>query len=91
MIIKLKTTQLNNMMVKTERNNKIVKCSLVGDGLVGKTSLVRKFANHKMNENYVATVFDNFAGMLRLNSLFHFYFVFNITCIMQLIIEPLNH
>lgn len=50
------------MMVKTERNNKIVKCSIVGDGLVGKTTLVRKFANQKTSENYVATVFDNFAG-----------------------------
>lgn len=50
------------MMVKTE-TNKIVRCSVVGDGLVGKTTLARKFAQHKVSESYVATVFDNFAGV----------------------------
>lgn len=49
------------MIVKINKS-KIVNCSVVGDGLVGKTSLVKKFAHNKHSENYVATVFDNFAG-----------------------------
>ena len=49
------------MIVKLNQN-KIVQCSVVGDGLVGKTSLVKKFVQNKNTEDYVATVFDNFAG-----------------------------
>ncbi|XP_045187609.1 cdc42 homolog [Mercenaria mercenaria] len=49
------------MIVKINKS-KIVQCSVVGDGLVGKTSLVKKFVHNKHTENYVATVFDNFAG-----------------------------
>ncbi|KAL4238159.1 hypothetical protein ACF0H5_002870 [Mactra antiquata] len=49
------------MMVKNTTEN-IVRCSIVGDGLVGKTSLVKKFVHNKYTDSYVATVFDNFAG-----------------------------
>lgn len=49
------------MIVKINKS-KVVNCSVVGDGLVGKTSLVKKFVQNKHTENYVATVFDNFAG-----------------------------
>lgn len=51
----------NKMIVKINKS-KVVNCSVVGDGLVGKTSLVKKFVQNKHTENYVATVFDNFAG-----------------------------
>ncbi|KAL4238909.1 hypothetical protein ACF0H5_003616 [Mactra antiquata] len=49
------------MMLKTATEN-IVRCSIVGDGLVGKTSLVKKFVLNTYSESYDATVFDNFAG-----------------------------
>jgi len=41
----------------------VVPCALVGDGMVGKTSLALAFANKQVTDNsYVATVFDNYAG-----------------------------
>ncbi|KAK3593171.1 hypothetical protein CHS0354_039656 [Potamilus streckersoni] len=47
------------MGVKVE--TKIITCTLVGDGMVGKTSLALTFMKEKLSEKYVSTVFDNFA------------------------------
>ncbi|KAK3593173.1 hypothetical protein CHS0354_039659 [Potamilus streckersoni] len=44
-----------------EVETKIITCALVGDGMVGKTSLALTFMKAKLPEKYVATVFDNFA------------------------------
>ncbi|KAH3854335.1 cell division control protein 42 homolog [Dreissena polymorpha] len=51
------------MVMKSHMNSSVVPCTLVGDGMVGKTSLALAFTNNQTpDENYVATVFDNYAG-----------------------------
>ncbi|XP_060063068.1 ras-like GTP-binding protein RhoL [Ylistrum balloti] len=42
--------------------SKPVYCTLVGDGMVGKTSIALSFIGERMEENYVSTVFENYAG-----------------------------
>ncbi|XP_033734166.1 cell division control protein 42 homolog [Pecten maximus] len=39
-----------------------VQCTLVGDGMVGKTCLARSFADRTFPVNYVATVMDKYNG-----------------------------
>jgi len=39
-----------------------VKCVLVGDGAVGKTSLLVSYASSECPSNYVPTAYDNYAG-----------------------------
>ena len=44
---------------------KMINCTLVGDGMVGKTSLAQVFAGQDASEKYEATVFNNFAGLTK--------------------------
>ena len=39
-----------------------IQCVIVGDGMVGKSHLAKSFSGHSLPDNYVATVFDNYAG-----------------------------
>lgn len=39
-----------------------VSCAIVGDGMVGKTCLAKKFSGLEVTENYVATIMDIFSG-----------------------------
>lgn len=50
-----------NMVVKSEQRN-LVQCTVVGDGMVGKSSLSLAFTNEPSLGDYVATVFENYAG-----------------------------
>lgn len=43
-----------------------VNCVLVGDGAVGKTSLIVSYTTNGYPTEYVPTAFDNFTGNLRL-------------------------
>ncbi|OLS15695.1 MAG: small GTP-binding protein domain-containing protein [Promethearchaeota archaeon CR_4] len=43
------------------RKGYIFKVVVVGNGAVGKTSLVLRYTQHKFNENYVMTIGSNFA------------------------------
>ena len=44
-----------------------VNCIVVGDGMVGKSTLALSFTQQKFPDDYVATVFENYAGKLMLN------------------------
>lgn len=51
------------MITEKSVGQKVVPCTIIGDGMVGKTSLALAFANRQPpQEPYVATVFDNYAG-----------------------------
>ena len=52
------------MVMKSLNSQRIVPCTVVGDGMVGKTSIARAFVDKVApnEDDYVATVFDNYAG-----------------------------
>lgn len=52
------------MVVKSEQRN-LVQCTVVGDGMVGKSSLSLAFTGEPPQGEYVATVFENYAGKLK--------------------------
>ncbi|XP_069119238.1 ras-like GTP-binding protein RhoL [Argopecten irradians] len=43
-------------------NMKPIHCTLVGDGMVGKTSIAHTYIGKGIGDQYVATVFENYAG-----------------------------
>jgi GTPase SAR1 family protein len=52
------------MVVATE---KAVRCAVVGDGFVGKSSLVQKFVHGQFNPEYVATLKDEYTTKVSSN------------------------
>ncbi|XP_045168484.1 cell division control protein 42 homolog [Mercenaria mercenaria] len=58
------------MVVKTaksEESRNMIQCTVVGDGMVGKTCLSLAFSKLSAPHDYVATVFDNYAGKTNVN------------------------
>ena len=50
-------------MVLKDEADKCLQCTIVGDSLVGKSTLVQKFSREETSE-YEHTIFDNAAGTL---------------------------
>lgn len=46
---------------------KSIKCAVVGDGFVGKSSLVQKFVNGKFDKTYIATLKDDYSAKVSTN------------------------
>lgn len=57
------------MVVESEQKHNMIQCTLVGDGMVGKTCLSLAFCRMSPpTDSYVATVFENYAGKTHVNS-----------------------
>lgn len=52
------------MVHVTVMMKKTIQCTVVGDGMVGKTCLAKTFTGESIDEKYVATIFDNYAGKM---------------------------
>lgn len=66
-----------------------LKCVLVGDGAVGKTSLVVSYTTNGYPTEYVPTAFDNFSGKLSaLHKMFNSYLIFLLIFNYFLIVQP---
>lgn len=46
---------------------KSIQCAVVGDGFVGKSSLVQKFVNGKFDKTYIATLKDDYSAKVSTN------------------------
>lgn len=57
------TNQLNNNMSAAHVRH--IKCVVVGDGAVGKTSLLISFTTNTFVDDYSPTIFDNYSALLK--------------------------
>ncbi|KAK3591828.1 hypothetical protein CHS0354_007685 [Potamilus streckersoni] len=55
------------MVVRTV-DKRIVQCAIVGDGMVGKSTMALSFIGQNLPNEYVATVFENYAGRVLVES-----------------------
>jgi small GTP-binding protein len=49
-------------MVHLSDMKRPISCTVIGDGMVGKTCLSEVFSQQTMPQEYVSTVFNNYAG-----------------------------
>ena len=64
-----------------------VKCVLLGDGAVGKTSLVVSYTTNGYPTEYTPTAFDNFAGMPRYSCIIYYFMFIYYSVIIEYLLQ----
>lgn len=67
MVVAVDKSVVVDKLVAVDRSvaeDKVVRCTVVGDGLVGKTGLVKKFVSGQFSPEYVATLKDDYSAQL---------------------------
>ncbi|XP_077292872.1 cell division control protein 42 homolog [Arctopsyche grandis] len=55
----------------------LIKCVVVGDGAVGKTTMLMSYANNKFPEEYIPTMFDSYVTMVLIGGEPHDFSLFD--------------
>ncbi|XP_053378550.1 rho-related GTP-binding protein RhoQ-like [Mercenaria mercenaria] len=66
-------------MESNKVKERIVRCSIVGDSFVGKTTLIKQFLGEERTDRPTPTVFDNFAGNIHTEDGFYTVSIFDTT------------
>ncbi|KAL4238223.1 hypothetical protein ACF0H5_002935 [Mactra antiquata] len=71
--IKQKYTKMKRKYEFRDKRSSCIKCVIVGDAGVGKSSLAARLSSRKFKDEYIPTIFDNYAATVMLDEKpFHF-------------------